>query len=82
MRQGTAQSEATLTVRLPAEFADELNELARETGRTKSYYARRAIIEFLEDRVDYLHATAVLERERGQPNLTLEQVKQELGLND
>jgi RHH-type rel operon transcriptional repressor/antitoxin RelB len=77
-----ATSEATLAVRLPKQLADELDELARETGRSKSYYARRAIIEFLEDRADYLHAVAVLERERGQPNLSLEQVKKELGLDD
>jgi RHH-type rel operon transcriptional repressor/antitoxin RelB len=77
-----ATSEATLAVRLPKELAAELDELARETGRSKSYYARQAIIEFLEDRADYLHAVAVLERERGQPNLSLEQVKKELGLDD
>jgi RHH-type rel operon transcriptional repressor/antitoxin RelB len=75
-------SEATLAVRLPKELADELDELARETGRSKSYYARQAIIGFLEDRADYLRAMAVLEREKGQPNLTLEQVKRELGLDD
>jgi RHH-type rel operon transcriptional repressor/antitoxin RelB len=77
-----ATSEATLAVRLPKELADALDELARETGRSKSYYARQAIVEFLEDRADYLHAMAVLEREKGQPNLSLEQVKRELGLDD
>ncbi|HEX5794846.1 MAG TPA: DUF6290 family protein [Geminicoccaceae bacterium] len=77
-----AMSEAMLAVRLPRELAEELDELARETGRSKSYYARQAIIEFLEDRADYIHAVAVLEREKGQPNLTLEQVKKELGLDD
>ena len=77
-----AVSESTLAVRLPQELAAELDQLARETGRSKSYYARQAIIEFLEDRADYLHAVAVLEREKGQPNLTLEQVKRELGLDD
>ncbi len=75
-------SEATLEVQLPKELADELEALARETGRSKSDYARQAIIEFLEDRADYRHAIAVVERERGQPNLTLEQAKKELGLDD
>lgn len=75
-------SESTLAVRLPQELAAELEQLARETGRSKSYYARQAIIEFLEDRADYLRAVAILERERGQPNLTLEEVKRELGLDD
>ena len=64
-----AMSEATLEVQLPKELADELEALARETGRSKSDYARQAIIEFLEDRADYRHAIAVVERERGQPNL-------------
>jgi RHH-type transcriptional regulator, rel operon repressor / antitoxin RelB len=77
-----AVSEATLAVRLPEELAAELEQLARETGRSKSYYARQAIIEFLEDRADYLRAIAILERERGQPDLTLEEVKRELGLDD
>ena len=77
-----AQQEATLAVRLPSDLAAELDELARETGRSKSYYARKAIIEFLEDRADYLRAIAVLEREKGQPGLTLEQVRRELGLDD
>ena len=75
-----ATSEATLAVRLPKELADELDELARETGRSKSYYARQAIIEFLEDRADYLHAGAVLEKR--EPRLTLEEAKRELGLED
>ena len=75
-----ATSEATLAVRLPKEVADELDELARETGRSKSYYARQAIVEFLEDRADYLHAVAVLEKR--EPRLTLEEAKRELGLED
>jgi RHH-type transcriptional regulator, rel operon repressor / antitoxin RelB len=73
---------STLALRLPEDVAAELDQLAHETGRSKSYYARRAIIEFLEDRADYLRAVATLERERGQPNLTLEEVKRELGLDD
>ena len=77
-----AVSEATLAVRLPQELAAELEQLSRETGRSKSHYARQAIIEFLEDRADYLRAVAVLERERGQSNLTLDEVKRELGLDD
>jgi RHH-type rel operon transcriptional repressor/antitoxin RelB len=75
-------SRSTLAVRLPQKLAAELEQLARETGRSKSYYARQAIIEFLKDRADHLRAVAVLERERGQPNLTLEEVKRELGLED
>jgi RHH-type rel operon transcriptional repressor/antitoxin RelB len=75
-----ATSEATLAVRLPKELADELDELARETGRSKSYYARQAIIEFLEDRADYLRAVATLEKH--EPRLSLAETKRALGLDD
>jgi RHH-type transcriptional regulator, rel operon repressor / antitoxin RelB len=70
-----------LALRLPHDVAAELDRLAEETGRSKSYYARQAITEFLEDRADYLRAVATLERDRGRPNLTLEEVKRELGLD-
>jgi len=75
-----ATSEATLAVRLPKELADELDDLARETGRSKSYYARQAIIEFLEDRADYLRAVATLEKR--EPRLSLAEAKRALGLDD
>jgi RHH-type rel operon transcriptional repressor/antitoxin RelB len=75
-----ATSEATLAVRLPKELAAELDELARETGRSKSYYARQAIIEFLEDRADYLRAVATLEKH--EPRLSLAETKRALGLDD
>ena len=41
-----------LTVRLPKEIEDRLERLARETGRTKTYYARQAILEYLDDLED------------------------------
>ena len=77
-----AKQGSILALRLPEDVAAELDRLAGETGRSKSYYARQAITEFLEDRADYLRAVAVLERERGQPNVTLQEVKRELGLDD
>jgi len=62
-------------------LAEELEQLARETGRSESYVARRALIEFLEDRVDYRRAVAVLEHGKDQPNLTLDEARRELGLD-
>jgi RHH-type rel operon transcriptional repressor/antitoxin RelB len=38
-----------LAIRLPAEIERRLEELARKTGRTKTYYARAAILEHLDD---------------------------------
>ena len=42
-----------LALRLPPEVEERLTELARKTGRTKSYYAKKAIIEYIEDLEDY-----------------------------
>jgi RHH-type transcriptional regulator, rel operon repressor / antitoxin RelB len=41
-----------LTLRLPPEIEQRLEELARRTGRSKSFYAREAILEHLEDLED------------------------------
>ena len=38
-----------LAIRLPIEIENRLNQLAKSTGRTKTYYAREAIIEHLDE---------------------------------
>ncbi len=69
-------------VRLPKELDERLAKLARETGRTKSYYARRAIEEWLDEREDYVIALQRLEEvERGGRTYSLDEAKRELGLN-
>lgn len=68
-----------LGIRLEPQLDKRLNRLAKRTGRTKSYYAREAIRQFLEDREDYLDALAVLER--SEPTYTLDEVRKELGLD-
>jgi RHH-type rel operon transcriptional repressor/antitoxin RelB len=73
---------STLAVRLPEKIASELEELSQETGRSKSHYVREAITQFLEDRADYLRAVAILEKNKGKPNIPFEQIKRELGLDD
>ena len=45
-----------LTIRLPAEVESRLDELAKATGRTKTFYAREAIFEYLTDLEDYYYA--------------------------
>lgn len=48
-----------LALRLPADIERRLDEFARRTGRSKSFYAREAILEHLEDLEDtYLAAEA------------------------
>jgi len=41
-----------LAIRLPAEVESRLDALAKATGRTKTFYAREAILEYLEDLED------------------------------
>ena len=53
-----------LSVRLPEEVEARLERLAKETGRTKSYYARAAILEKIEDMEDIHLAEQALDRIR------------------
>lgn len=41
-----------LALRLPPEIEDRLDALAKLTGRSKSFYARQAILEHLDDLED------------------------------
>ncbi len=41
-----------LAIRLPKEIEQRLDALAKATGRTKTYYAREAILEYLDDLED------------------------------
>ncbi|HWR68088.1 MAG TPA: DUF6290 family protein [Desulfomonilia bacterium] len=50
-----------LAIRLPAEIEDRLDALAKATGRTKTFYAREAILEYLDDLEDVYLAEKRLE---------------------
>ncbi len=50
-----------LAIRLPAEIEDRLEALAKATGRTKTYYAREAILEYIDDMEDVYLAEKRLE---------------------
>lgn len=41
-----------LAIRLPEKIEKRLDRLAKRTGRTKTYYAREAILKHLEDLED------------------------------
>jgi RHH-type transcriptional regulator, rel operon repressor / antitoxin RelB len=41
-----------LAIRLPATIEKRLERLAKRTGRTKTYYAREAILQHLDDLED------------------------------
>jgi RHH-type transcriptional regulator, rel operon repressor / antitoxin RelB len=69
-----------LALRLPANIEKRLEALAESTGRTKSYYAKLAIEEFLENQEDYLIAA---ERIRHLlPSIPLQEIIEKLGLAD
>jgi len=62
-----------LALRLPPDIEKRLGALAKKTGRTKSYYAREAILRQIEDIEDYYLAQRRLAR--GGPRVTLESVE-------
>ena len=72
-----------LAIRLPEDIERRLEKLAKATGRTKTFYAREAILEHLEDLEDVFLAERRLEALRAGKSraLTLEEVEQELGLD-
>ena len=55
-----------LALRLPKHIEEGLEALAQRTGRTKSYYARKAIVEMMEDMEDLRAVEAAL-KEGGEP---------------
>lgn len=67
-----------LTVRLSPRMEARLNRLAKRTGRPKSFYAKRAIAEFLAEQEDYFIALSRLEDEL--PSIPLGKVVRQLGL--
>jgi RHH-type rel operon transcriptional repressor/antitoxin RelB len=53
-----------LAIRLPESIEKRLEKLAKCTGRTKTFYAREAILKHIEDLEDVYEAERVLERVR------------------
>jgi RHH-type rel operon transcriptional repressor/antitoxin RelB len=65
-----------LALRLPAQIEKRLDSLAKKTGRSKSFYAREAILRHLEDLEDYHLARRRLARKAAR--VTLEELEREL----
>lgn len=51
-----------MTIRLSPQLDKRLNNLTKQTGRSKSFYLTQAIESYLENMEDLLIANAVLER--------------------
>lgn len=73
-----------LAIRLPEEIESRLEALAKKTGRTKTYYARQAILEYMDDLEDYyLASSRLLDIEKGrEKTIPLEEVMRDYGMED
>ena len=69
-----------LSLRLSNDVETRLNQLAETTGRTKSFYAKEAIIKYLDDMEDTY--VAINRLEKPSKRISLEDVEKELGLDD
>ena len=69
-----------LAIRLPEEIEQRLQDLARETGRTKTTLAREAIVEYIDDLEDFYLAEARARKNR--KTIPLEEVERQVGLDD
>ncbi len=67
-----------LAVRLPSNIEKRLDKLARRTGRTKTFYAREAILRYLDELEDIY--VAVDRLEKPAKRWTLEELEQGLDL--
>lgn len=65
-------------VRLDTATEERLDSLAKKTGRSKSFYLRKAIQDQLEDMEDYYLGMRALENTKR--TYTKEEAKRELGL--
>lgn len=71
-----------LAIRLPERIEKRLDRLAKRTGRSKTYYAREAILQHLEDLEDiYLAEKRLTEIRAGRVRtIPLEKVMRRYGL--
>lgn len=69
-----------LAIRIPSDIENRLLQLANRTGRTKSYYAREALLRFIEDMEDEYLALSRLEAPAKR--WTLEELEQEIDLEN
>jgi len=73
-----------LAIRLPESIEKRLEKLARRTGRTKTFYAREAILQHIEELEDVYLAESRLERIRSgeEKTIPLEDVTKRHGMED
>ena len=73
-----------LAIRLPEEIEARLENLAKATGRTKTFYAREAILEYLDDMEDlYIAKQRMADIQAGRSKtIPLEELMKRYGMED
>ena len=73
-----------LAIRLPEDIELRLGALANKTGRTKTFYAREAILEHINDLEDLYLAEKRLDKIKSGKTkiIKLSELERELGLAD
>ena len=77
------EEEMTYSIRLPHDIEDRLEKLSIQTGRTKSFYVKEAVLEHLDDIEDIYLAEKRLEDIRAGRSKTipLEEVMKEYDMD-
>ncbi len=71
-----------LAVRLDADLEARLNAVAKQTGQSKSYIARKALQDSIDELEDIAAAVEALRTNDPSQNVSLAEVKRRLGLVD
>lgn len=73
-----------LAIRLPKELEDRLADMAKKTGRTKTFYAKEAIINYLEDLEDSIIAEKAWNEfeKSGRKTIPFAEVLKRYGMDD
>ena len=70
-----------LAIRLPVEIEARLAALAKMTGRTRTFYARQAILEHLDDLEDFYLAEERMRSYEPAQAIAHEELAREYGLD-
>jgi len=71
---------STLAIRLSEELDERLSFLAKRTGRTKTFYAREALLQYLDEMEDTF--VAIERTEKPGKRMSMKEAEKALGLDN
>ena len=71
-----------MQIDIPKKFQKRFSVIASRTERSEAHCIEMALAQFLEDQEDYLLALSRIEENKGQKNISWEDAKKQLGLDD